>query len=135
QHRFEHGASSTASVAGSNAVVGGLSLSGFEIVAVLGGSGGSVDASGGANATVIASSQADDPGLVRETTVGMGRFNVVYREAIAEARELAANSTALGSSYHEFLEDDAPRVILLRAVPGGTSADQASPAASTNTNS
>lgn len=111
---------STSSLAVGNAIGGGLNLSGFQIVAVLGG-GSSPGGGGGANATVIASSQPSDAGLLRESTVNMGGFNVVYREAVNEARDLATGNTALGSSYHEFLDTEAPQVILLRAAPGTSS--------------
>ncbi|HEY0968809.1 MAG TPA: MBG domain-containing protein [Opitutaceae bacterium] len=94
---------------------GGLTFSGFEIVAVLGGgAGGSGGGAGGAGG--FDPGLANEPGLFRETSVDLGGFNLVYREVLDEARALSEEGSAFGSSYSEFLGDEQPQVILLRAV-------------------
>ncbi len=68
--------------------------------------------------------QLSEPGLFRESTVNMGGFKVIYHEALADARQQAENNTALGSSYHEFLDAENPRVDLVRATPSQPSGDE-----------
>ncbi len=103
---------------------------GFELVASLGGAGGgtSPGSVGG-----LTSAQMTDPGLFRESTVSLGKYNVIYHEALADARQQAGNNTAQGSSYREFLDTENPRVDLVRATPGPHPGDEpANPAANRN---
>jgi hypothetical protein len=58
--------------------------------------------------------QASEPGLFRESSVNMGGFNVVYHEALDDARQQEVDNTALGSSYREFSDSDNPQVNLVR---------------------
>lgn len=82
--------------------LGGPNFGNFELVA-------SLDGGGRPDAT-----QAGEPGLFRESSVNMGGFNVVYHEALDDARQQEADNTALGSSYREFSDSDNPQVNLVR---------------------
>src|SRR5690606_17960176 len=59
-------------------VGGGLNLSGFEVVATLGGEASGSNASGGSGA--LSDPALGDPGLVRENAIDFGNFRVVYQE-------------------------------------------------------
>jgi hypothetical protein len=71
--------------------------------------------------------QAPEPGLFRESTVNMGGFNIVYHEAVAEARTQAEGNTALGSSYREFSDAENPQVNIVRAKADPTPSDSTAP--------
>jgi hypothetical protein len=103
---------------------------GFEIIASLGGGGGSASPGSVGGLT---SAQMTEPGLFREATVNMGGCKVVYHEALSEARQQAGNNTAQGSSYREFLDTENPRVDLVRATSGPHPGEEfANPAADRN---
>ncbi|MBC7369903.1 MAG: MBG-2 domain-containing protein, partial [Undibacterium sp.] len=107
---FQNGSnSSRSSTAGGPAAPNGPNFGNFELVPSLAGGAG-LGAGGG-----IGSGQANEPGLFRESTINLGGFNVVYHEAVADARQQAASNTALGSSYREFSDDDNPQVNHVRA--------------------
>jgi filamentous hemagglutinin family protein len=92
---------------------GGSGAAGGQVVATIGGAGGA-----GAGGSLSLANVPSDQNLMRETTVNMGGFNVVYREAVDEVRQLDETNTAFGSSFREFLDSESPQVVIVRDVPG-----------------
>ena len=102
---FQHGANAARSfTAGGPAAPNGPNFGNFEPVPARAGGGEGIGAG-----------QANEPGLFRESALNLGGFNVVYHEAVADARQQAESNTALGSSYREFSDDDNPQVNHVRA--------------------
>jgi filamentous hemagglutinin family protein len=98
---------------GDNSSLGALNFGSFEWVSTVSGD----FAAGGLGGGSL-SARMNEEGVYRETLVGQGGYNVIYHEALAEARQQAVGNTALGSSYREFSDSDNPQVNLVRTKMG-----------------